>query len=82
MTAQRKRRWHHARNLHGRDSSGGEVVDRLGAGVARRDSQGATREELLENLRDALDEAIEMNRQEAKVAASAPGGYEEVELVS
>jgi predicted RNase H-like HicB family nuclease len=25
-------------------------------------SQGATREELLDNLRDALDEALEMNR--------------------
>jgi predicted RNase H-like HicB family nuclease len=28
-------------------------------------SQGSTREELLDNLRDALDEALEMNRQDA-----------------
>ncbi len=28
-------------------------------------SQGKTREELLENLRDALEEALEMNRAEA-----------------
>jgi predicted RNase H-like HicB family nuclease len=28
-------------------------------------SQGATRAELLDNLRDALDEALEMNRQSA-----------------
>jgi predicted RNase H-like HicB family nuclease len=41
-------------------------------------SQGATREELLDNLRDALDEALEMNRQDAK--AAAVGEYEEVSL--
>ena len=41
-------------------------------------SQGATREELLENLRDALEEALEMNRAEARAAAS--GAYEEVSL--
>ena len=29
-------------------------------------SQGQTREELLENLRDALEEALEMNRAEAR----------------
>ena len=41
-------------------------------------SQGQTREELLDNLRDALDEALEMNRAEARAAAG--GGYEEVSL--
>jgi predicted RNase H-like HicB family nuclease len=41
-------------------------------------SQGATREELLDNLRDALDEALEMNRADAR--AAAVGTYEEVSL--
>jgi predicted RNase H-like HicB family nuclease len=41
-------------------------------------SQGQTREELLENLRDALEEALEMNRAEARAAAT--GAYEEVSL--
>ena len=41
-------------------------------------SQGRTREELLENLRDALEEALEMNRAEARAAAS--GAYEEVSI--
>jgi predicted RNase H-like HicB family nuclease len=41
-------------------------------------SQGQTREELLENLRDALEEALEMNRAEARAAAK--GSYEEVSL--
>ncbi len=41
-------------------------------------SQGRTREELLDNLRDALDEALEMNRAEARTAAG--GAYEEVSL--
>ena len=41
-------------------------------------SQGQTREELLANLRDALDEALEMNRAEARAAAK--GAYEEVSL--
>ena len=41
-------------------------------------SQGRTREELLNNLRDALGEALEMNRAEAR--ASAEGEYEEVTL--
>ena len=31
-------------------------------------SQGETREELLDNLRDALDEALEMNRADARAA--------------
>jgi predicted RNase H-like HicB family nuclease len=41
-------------------------------------SQGRTREELLDNLRDALDEALEMNRADARAAAG--GSYEEVSL--
>ncbi len=42
-------------------------------------SQGATREELIDNLRDALDEALDMNREEARAAAA--GVFEEVSLV-
>ena len=38
-------------------------------------SQGATRQELLENLRSALSEALEMNRADARSAAGE--GYEE-----
>lgn len=34
-------------------------------------SQGLTRKELLENLREALAEAIELNREEARSAADA-----------
>ncbi len=41
-------------------------------------SQGATREELLEILQSALQEALEMNRAEAR--ASCQGPYEEVSL--
>jgi predicted RNase H-like HicB family nuclease len=41
-------------------------------------SQGHSREELLENLRDALEEALEMNRADARAAAS--GAYEEVSI--
>ena len=41
-------------------------------------SQGQTREELLENLRDALAEALEMNRAEARAAAT--GAFEEVSI--
>ena len=41
-------------------------------------SQGATRVELLDNLRDALEEALSMNREAARSAA--PGAYEEVSL--
>jgi len=41
-------------------------------------SQGQTREELLENLRDALEEALEMNRAEARAAAT--GFFEEVSI--
>ena len=43
-------------------------------------SQRHTREELLENLRDALEEALEMNRAEARAAAS--GVFEEVSIPS
>jgi predicted RNase H-like HicB family nuclease len=43
-------------------------------------SQGRTREELLDNLRDALEEALEMNRADARAAAT--GSYEEVNLAS
>ncbi|HEY8751140.1 MAG TPA: type II toxin-antitoxin system HicB family antitoxin [Tepidisphaeraceae bacterium] len=42
-------------------------------------SQGATREELLENLRSALEEAIEMNRADARAAAK--GGFEEASIL-
>ena len=41
-------------------------------------SQGQSREELLDNLRDALEEALEMNRSEARAAAT--GTYEEVSI--
>lgn len=49
--------------------------------VSGVNSQGASREELLNNLREALAEAIELNREEALTAASAAGAFEEVELV-
>jgi predicted RNase H-like HicB family nuclease len=41
-------------------------------------SQGRTREELIENLRSALTEALELNRAEALAAAA--NDYEEVSL--
>lgn len=41
-------------------------------------SQGKTRDELLDNLRDALEEALEMNRAEAVAAANGP--FEEVSI--
>lgn len=41
-------------------------------------SQGRTREELIDNLRSALSEALEMNRADARAAAGA--GFEEVNL--
>ena len=41
-------------------------------------SQGKTREELLENLSSALQEALEMNRAEALAACQGP--FEEVTL--
>ena len=43
-------------------------------------SQGETREELLENLRSALEEALEMNRADA-LAAAQGAPYEEVRVV-
>jgi predicted RNase H-like HicB family nuclease len=41
-------------------------------------SQGRTREELIENLQSALSEALEMNRADARSAAGAT--FEEVSL--
>ena len=41
-------------------------------------SQGETREELMENLRSALAEALEMNRSDAR--QSAVEGFEEVRI--
>jgi predicted RNase H-like HicB family nuclease len=43
------------------------------------DSQGDTKAELIENLRSALEEAIEMNRSEA-LAAAAGSAFERVPL--
>lgn len=43
-------------------------------------SQGATREELLDNLASALSEALEMNRADALSAAQGP--YEEVRIAA
>ena len=42
-------------------------------------SQGKTRQELVENLNSALEEALEMNRADALAAIS--GEYEEVALI-
>jgi predicted RNase H-like HicB family nuclease len=41
-------------------------------------SQGKTREELMENLHSALQEALEMNRADA--LAACEGAYEEVSI--
>lgn len=41
-------------------------------------SQGEMREELIENLRSALQEALEMNRADA--LAACEGAYEEVSI--
>ena len=41
--------------------------------------QGKTREELLETLRSALEEALQLNREDAE--AAAVGDYEEVRLI-
>ena len=41
-------------------------------------SQGATREELVKNLREALFEAIELNRENAREAAGE--SYEEITI--
>ena len=42
-------------------------------------SQGETREELLANLQSALEEALEMNRADARAAAQE--GFEEVSVI-
>lgn len=44
-------------------------------------SQGHTREELLDNLRDALEEALEMNRADARSALDPENTHEEVEVL-
>jgi predicted RNase H-like HicB family nuclease len=41
-------------------------------------SQGQTRDELMDNLRSALDEALEMNRESARTAAGDE--FEEVTI--
>ncbi len=41
-------------------------------------SQGATRDELLANLREALEEALEMNREDARKAAGE--SFEEIAI--
>lgn len=46
--------------------------------IAGVNSQGATRQELIDNLRSALSEALEMNRSEALAAAN--GTYEEEKI--
>jgi len=46
--------------------------------VSGVNSQGATREELIANLREALAEAVEMNREDARKAAGAL--FEEVAI--
>jgi len=46
--------------------------------LAGVNSQGRTRDELLDNLKDAMEEAIEMNRADARAAFQ--GAYEEVSL--
>ena len=43
-------------------------------------SQATSRKELIENLQEVLEEALEMNREDARAAAS--GEYEEVSLTS
>lgn len=42
-------------------------------------SQGETRQDLMDNLRSALQEALEMNR--AAALAAMQGSYEEVSLI-
>lgn len=42
-------------------------------------SQGSTRDELIDNLRDALGEALLMNREEARAAAGE--SFEEVAIL-
>jgi predicted RNase H-like HicB family nuclease len=47
--------------------------------IAGVNAQGRTREELLENLRSAAEEALELNRAEAREAAEGTD-YEEIEV--
>jgi predicted RNase H-like HicB family nuclease len=47
-------------------------------GIPGVNSQGETREELMENLRSALEEALEMNRSDAR--QSAAEDFEEVRI--
>jgi predicted RNase H-like HicB family nuclease len=46
--------------------------------IAGVNSQGHTREELMANLQSALEEALEMNRADARAAIR--GAYEEASL--
>ncbi len=46
--------------------------------VSGVNSQGESRDELISNLREALAEAIEMNREDARKAAGEP--FEEVAI--
>jgi predicted RNase H-like HicB family nuclease len=46
--------------------------------IAGVNSQGRTREELMDNLNSALEEALEMNRQSARQAAG--GEFEEITI--
>lgn len=48
--------------------------------VPGANSQGHSRDELLDNLRDALAQALNMNR--ADVRAAANGAFEEVSILS
>jgi predicted RNase H-like HicB family nuclease len=48
--------------------------------IPRINTQGETREELLENLRPALAEALDMNRREAVAAAKGKYIEEKIEL--
>ncbi len=48
--------------------------------VAGVNGQGRTREELLDSLRSALREALEMNRSDALAAAQPPFDQEVIEV--
>jgi len=49
-----------------------------GSHIPGVNSQGATRDELVENLSSAVHEAVEMNRADA--LAAAEGAYEEIAI--
>jgi hypothetical protein len=68
----------HGRKLHRRHPATGVLVDRLGRGDPRSQLPEPDPEELIENLRSALNEALEMNRADALEACQ--GAYEEVSL--